>query len=166
MKRLKHMNILYGLVALIVTGCVSGDTYYKNSFGSPIPKSVNILNSQQQLPLDCCHWLHFEIDSIDLENILLQDFYPRLILFLGLFIIWGFSVTADSPQFSALVAKAVDEKIKGTALTIVTSIGFAITIVSIQLLKELFASYSVYSLLLLSLGPLFGLIALRNGRSE
>ena len=37
------------------------------------------MNSQQQLPLDCCHWLHFEIDSIDLENILLQDFYPRLI---------------------------------------------------------------------------------------
>lgn len=88
-----------------------------------------------------------------------------VILFLGLFLIWGFSVTADSPQFSALVAKAVDEKIRGTALTIVTSIGFAITIVSIQLLKEIFAFYSVYSLLLLCLGPLFGLIALRTGRS-
>jgi MFS family permease len=94
------------------------------------------------------------------------SFELPLILFLGLFLIWGFSVTADSPQFSALVAKAVDEKIKGTALTIVTSIGFAITIVSIQLLKELFASYAVYTLLLLCLGPLFGLIALRTGRSE
>ena len=87
------------------------------------------------------------------------------ILFLALFLVWGFTVTADSPQFSALVAKNADARIKGTALTIVTSIGFAITIVSIQLLKELFAAHSVYSLLLLCLGPLFGLMALRSKAS-
>ncbi|HET7898973.1 MAG TPA: MFS transporter, partial [Flavisolibacter sp.] len=59
-------------------------------------------------------------------------FYPFVL-------VWGITVAADSPQFSAMVASAADDKIRGTALTIVTCIGFAITIVSIQGLKTLFA---------------------------
>lgn len=83
-------------------------------------------------------------------------------LFILFTLIWGFAVTADSPQFSAMVANSVDEKNKGTALTIVTSVGFAITIVSIHLLKELFEHYGPDSLLLLSIGPLFGLLSLKR----
>lgn len=81
-------------------------------------------------------------------------FYP-FILF------WGITVAADSPQFSALVAKAADDKNRGTALTVVTCIGFAITIASIQGLKELFASQKEAALWLLAPGPLFGLLALK-----
>ena len=81
-------------------------------------------------------------------------FYPFLLF-------WGFTVVADSPQFSALVAKAAGPKVKGTALTAVTCIGFAITIVSIQLLKNIFLSFNETALWLLAPGPLFGLIALK-----
>ncbi len=83
-------------------------------------------------------------------------------LFFLVFITWGFTVTADSPQFSALVAKHAEEKSKGTALTIVTSIGFAITIVSIQLLKDFFDAYKERGLWLLAIGPVLGLMALKK----
>ena len=85
-------------------------------------------------------------------------------VFYLLFLVWGISVVADSPQFSALVAKNAEEKNKGTALTIVTSIGFAITIVSIQLLKGFFQAHSAYGLWLLAIGPLFGLLSLKSSK--
>jgi hypothetical protein len=74
-------------------------------------------------------------------------------------------VIADSPMFSTLVAQNADAEIKGTALTIVNCIGFAITIISIQLLNSLrfvIDSNSIY--LLLAIGPILGLIALKNKR--
>jgi MFS family permease len=86
-------------------------------------------------------------------------FQTTPILFLLFMIAWGLTVIADSPQFSTLVARNAQEKNKGTALTIVTSIGFAITIVSIQLLKLSFEDYKEYGLLLLAPGPIIGLLA-------
>ncbi|HEY0041590.1 MAG TPA: MFS transporter, partial [Flavisolibacter sp.] len=83
-------------------------------------------------------------------------------LFYFLFLVWGLAVTADSPQFSALVAGYAEEKHKGTALSIVTSIGFAITIISIQLLKEAFDIYKEKGLWLLAIGPFVGLLALKK----
>ncbi len=81
-------------------------------------------------------------------------------IFLLFFLFWGIMVTADSPQFSALVAQNAGENVRGTALTIVTCIGFSITIVSIQILKILLGLYDEYALLVLALGPAFGLYAL------
>ena len=78
---------------------------------------------------------------------------------------WGFSVVADSPQFSAMVAQSVPVQIKGTALTIVTSIGFAITIISIQLLKSVFTGNEQWAFVLLFFGPVFGLVNLKNFKS-
>ena len=83
-------------------------------------------------------------------------------LFHALFLFWGLTVTADSPQFSALVAKHSDAKNRGTALTIVTSIGFAITIISIFLLKDFFQAYKENGLWLLAIGPVLGLAALKK----
>jgi MFS family permease len=84
-------------------------------------------------------------------------------LFLLFLFVWGFSVIADSPLFSTLVAQGAPSEIKGTALTIVNSIGFAITIMSIQLISELYhQNQSSYTIALLSLGPALGLFAMRN----
>ncbi len=95
---------------------------------------------------------------------LLSPFFLRtestlvLIIFL---IFWGLVVIADSPMFSTLVAQNAPQESRGTALTIVNCIGFAITIVSIQLVKLFSASVdSRYIYLLLAAGPLLGLIAL------
>lgn len=76
-------------------------------------------------------------------------------------VFWGLMVIADSPLFSALVAHHSESEIKGTALTIVTSIGFAISILSIQLTSALIPLVSIeYVFLPLSLGPILGLLAL------
>ena len=78
-------------------------------------------------------------------------------------LVWGITVVSDSPQFSTLVARTAPDELRGTALTIVTSIGFAITIVSIQVFNYLFVDgFNRLALfLLLALGPLVGLIYLR-----
>lgn len=80
---------------------------------------------------------------------------PAFILFL---LFWGMVVIADSPLFSTLVAKNAPVEIKGTALTIVNCIGFAITILSLQLLNHLQALVSPnYLFVILALGPASGL---------
>ena len=73
------------------------------------------------------------------------------------------AVIADSPLFSTLVAQNAPVQFKGTALTIVTCIGFSITIISIQLLNLLFQFIDPeYIYLLLAAGPAFGLLALQK----
>ena len=84
------------------------------------------------------------------------------VFFLLVLLIWGFTVVSDSPQFSTLVAQSAAVTNKGTALTIVTSIGFAITIVSIQILKLVAETWKENSLLLLFIGPAFGLVFLKK----
>jgi len=84
-------------------------------------------------------------------------------LFVAFLIFWGMVVIADSPLFSTLVAQNASAEIKGTALTIVNCIGFAITIFSIQLLNEMriwTSSNTVY--MILAVGPMLGLIALAS----
>ncbi len=83
------------------------------------------------------------------------------VIFIPAIILWGVTVAADSPQFSTLVAKTAIPEYKGTALTIVTCIGFAITIVSIQFITRLGSWLKIDSLfVLLAPGPLIGLLFL------
>lgn len=83
--------------------------------------------------------------------------------FLIFLFIWGLAGTADSPLFSSLIAKHAPANLKGTSLTIVNCIGFAITIVSIQVVNLLAKEMnSHYLYMVLAIGPLFGLSALLN----
>jgi len=82
------------------------------------------------------------------------------IVFIVFLMFWGIVVIADSPLFSTLITQNVDVESKGTALTIVNSIGFAITIASIQLLSYLQTVVEAkYLFLVLAIGPFFGLYA-------
>ncbi|MDT0689018.1 MFS transporter [Salegentibacter sp. F188] len=76
-------------------------------------------------------------------------------------IFWGIMVVADSPLFSSLVAQNAIPESRGTALTIVNSIGFGITILSIQLLNIFTEVFDpIYLFLILAAGPAFGLWAM------
>lgn len=76
-------------------------------------------------------------------------------------VLWGFSVAGDSPQFSALSAQNAPRQAVGSVLTLVNSIGFSISIISIQLYVALAQQFSLELLLpWLALGPLLGLVAL------
>ena len=84
------------------------------------------------------------------------------LLFLGFVMLWGITVVGDSPQFSALNATYAPPEYIGTALTIVNSIGFLLTIVSIQLASWILTMVQIeYLFWLLLPGPLLGLWALR-----
>ena len=90
-------------------------------------------------------------------------FYLSPELFLGLLCIWGMVVISDSPQFSTMVANAAPAELRGTALTIANCIGFAITIISIQLLTFLAETIAIqYLYMPLSFGPLVGIYILQR----
>lgn len=81
---------------------------------------------------------------------------PPALLYL-LIIVWGFSVVADSAQFSALVSEHAPREHVGTALTLQVCLGFLLTMVTIELLPRV-AGYTSwrYASLLLVPGPLLG----------
>jgi len=88
-------------------------------------------------------------------------FYAPPPVFLGFLIFWGIVVVGDSPQFSALTAQTAPRDLVGSALTIVTSIGFFITIISIQFTNFLAGWLDIQIVLLfLVSGPVVGLIYL------
>jgi MFS family permease len=88
-------------------------------------------------------------------------FHAPTPVFLAFLLVWGVVVVGDSPQFSALNAQNAPRELVGSALTIANSIGFAITIGSIQLLNSLAAPASAaFVFLALAPGPALGLLAL------
>jgi len=79
-----------------------------------------------------------------------------LVVFIAL--IWGASVVADSPQYSAL-ATEVGKKYMGTALTLQLALGFAISIVSVQLMPYFVTLVGwQFAFSFLAIGPVFGIV--------
>ncbi|MEY4093454.1 MAG: hypothetical protein RLZZ53_653 [Acidobacteriota bacterium] len=81
---------------------------------------------------------------------------PPVLLY-ALIMVWGFSVVADSAQFSALVSEHAPREHVGTALTIQVCLGFLLTMVTIEMLPWVagYVSWRFASLLLVP-GPLLG----------
>lgn len=80
--------------------------------------------------------------------------------------LWGLFATADSPLFSSLIAKHAPENLRGTSLTLVNCIGFAITITSIQTINQLAKGMNFnYLYMVLAIGPALGLLALFNDKN-
>ncbi|TYL45537.1 MFS transporter [Nocardioides sp. BGMRC 2183] len=83
---------------------------------------------------------------------------PILAVFCG---VWGASVIADSGVFSTALSEVADQRFIGTALSAQTALGFALTVLSIQLVPVLAdASEWQYAFLLLVPGPVLGVIAM------
>jgi DHA1 family inner membrane transport protein len=83
-------------------------------------------------------------------------------LFMAWMLLWGTTVVGDSPQFSTLTAQYAPPGMVGSVLTFANSIGFAITVVSIELFVRATRSFALADLLpWLALGPILGLWMLR-----
>jgi MFS family permease len=84
--------------------------------------------------------------------------FPLIVLAL----IWGYFVVSDSAQFSALVTESVPPHAVGTALTLQTSAGFLLTMISIQLIPPLVGSAGWrWAFPMLALGPAAGVASIR-----
>lgn len=82
-------------------------------------------------------------------------------IFLLFLFFWSFVVIADSPLLSTLVAQNSIPQLKGTALTIISCLGYFISTLSIQLINKMLPVFNLkYMLLILAIGPIFGVMAL------
>lgn len=82
-------------------------------------------------------------------------------LALAIAFVWGFSVVADSAQFSACVVSLSPPDYVGTMLTVQTSTGFLLTAVVIGVLPHAMAALGAGgAFALLGLGPLAGAVAM------
>ena len=134
----------FAIIAIGTAGCIIGGYISVNSGSARVALTALIVSGI------CC---------------LISPFIPNLppSLFLIIMFLWGFSVVADSPQFSTIVARTSPPESVGSALTIVNSIGFALTIPSIELINYLIIHYSsLWPLSILAIGPFFGIISISS----
>ena len=82
---------------------------------------------------------------------------------LALAVVWGFTIVSDSAQFSALVAEHTPRTHVGTALTLQTSAGFLLTMVSMRLVPPIseLAGWQ-WAFVFLVPGPLLGAMAMKR----
>ncbi|CAN0553682.1 unnamed protein product, partial [Laminaria digitata] len=80
----------------------------------------------------------------------------------SLVLLWGAAVVPDSPQFSAIVADNAPPEAVGSLLTFQASLGFLLTVLTVQMAPVIAeaAGWPVL-ILILALGPVFGLWAIR-----
>lgn len=76
-------------------------------------------------------------------------------------VVWGIAIVADSAQFSASIAELSDPGIVGTMLTVQTSLGFLLTMVTIHLVPYLVDAVTWrYAFAFLAIGPALGIVAM------
>jgi len=79
----------------------------------------------------------------------------------ALCVIWGVSVVADSPQFSASTAELSEPGYVGTMLTVQTSMGFLLTLITIHLVPIIVDVIGwQFAFIILVPGPIVGIIAM------
>jgi MFS family permease len=84
---------------------------------------------------------------------------PWLILVVGL--VWGFTVVADSAQFSTMVTEYADQAYVGTALTLQLAAGFTVTVATIWLIPLLQQVLGWrWAFAILAPGPILGALAM------
>ncbi|NCP88410.1 MAG: MFS transporter [Anaerolineae bacterium CG_4_9_14_3_um_filter_57_17] len=76
-------------------------------------------------------------------------------------LIWGFAVVADSAQFSAAISEMCRAEFTGTALTLQTSLGFILTLITIRLIPTLEGWFGWrWAFSFLAMGPALGIWAM------
>jgi MFS transporter, DHA1 family, inner membrane transport protein len=79
-------------------------------------------------------------------------------LFMAWLLLWGASVSGDSPQFSTLTAQNAPPAVVGSVLTFSNCIGFAISVASIELFVRAAQVWPLATVLpWLAVGPVLGL---------
>ena len=133
-------GLSFAIIAIGAVGCIVGGLLSRKTGSGPVALGALAASG-----------------SCALIFVLFWDTLPGIWL-LVLLLVWGATVIADSPQFSALSATACPREIVGAALAIQNSIGFSITLVSIAGISALFELTGPDSVWLLLPGPIFGLL--------
>jgi DHA1 family inner membrane transport protein len=133
----------FWVMAAGALGCIAGGLLVRR-FGS-----ARIAEAQLAASCACC-----------LASPLLLD--APLVLFMAWLVVWGMTVVGDSPQFSALTAANAPPALVGSVLTFTNCLGFAISVVSIELFVRAAQVWPLAVVLpWLAVGPVLGLWMLR-----
>ncbi|MEO1172010.1 MAG: MFS transporter, partial [Myxococcota bacterium] len=90
---------------------------------------------------------------------------PWIVVLVAL--VWGATVVADSAQFSSSVIELAEPALTGTMLTIQTSVGFFITLISVHLVPVWSDAWGWdYAFAPLALGPVLGTFAMLKLRAS
>jgi MFS family permease len=96
---------------------------------------------------------------------LLLDAPAWLVLLVGL--VWGFTVVADSAQFSTLVTEHADQAYVGTALTMQLAVGFTLSVATIWLLPVFVDAVGWrWAFAFLAPGPALGVVSMLRLRAS
>jgi len=136
-----------GLSAFLVIGAGAVGSIVYGLLADNVGRSLSTISAMILSGL-CCFTVGF------LENI-------DPVILLSLCLVWGFTVVADSAQFSAAVSELCEPAYTGTVMTLQTSMGFLITMVSIRIIPTIEGSFGWGPAFgILGLGPLFGIAAM------
>jgi MFS family permease len=128
----------FGVIAIGVFGCVLAGVL-ADRFGRTLVAGGSLLISGV-----CC--------------ILAGLFFQSPALLTMICLVWGIAVVADSAQFSAAVSELTDSRYVGTALTMQTSLGFLLTLLTIRIIPPLVDAFGwERAFWVLAPGPLFGI---------
>lgn len=143
--------------------------------GSPIEPRTLALVSFASIAIGAvgCVWGGFLADRVGREKVVVWSLAASAAaglaagavlgaapLLVGLVIaVWAIAIIADSAQFSALVTELAPSHAVGTALTLQTSLGFLLTIGSIQLVGAAGGPANRWVFPLLAIGPALGIVA-------
>ena len=76
-------------------------------------------------------------------------------------LVWGFAIVADSAQFSAAISELCRAEYTGTALTLQTSLGFLLTLVTIRMIPAVQGYVGwTWAFAFLAIGPALGIWAM------
>ena len=93
-------------------------------------------------------------------------FSGSVALLVPLVLVWGFFIVSDSAQFSAMVTEAAPADSVGTALTLQTSLGFLLSMATIQAVPRIVDAQGwPWAFCALSIGPALGIVAIRRLRA-
>jgi len=87
-------------------------------------------------------------------------------LLLVVALVWGFTVVADSAQFSTIVTEVVDQRYVGSAVTLQLAVGFVLTVITIWLIPVLRDDFGWgWAFVVLVPGPILGVAAVLRLKS-
>jgi MFS family permease len=87
--------------------------------------------------------------------------FDRPALLVAVALLWGFTIVADSAQFSTAVTELAPPAYVGTALSLQTSLGFLLTLLSTWLVPRAAEAWGwAWAFALLAPGPLLGALAM------